>query len=259
MSKARKARRERRVTPLAIVGRGKVGRALARAIRGAGGQVSMLRGDVARPRSTLRIFVLCVPDDAIAEVAARLAPRIDADSIVLHCAGARGTDELDACRATGAAVGVMHPLVSFAHPAVPPVLDGATFVCDGDPRAIRAARYIAELVGARPLVAPILGPAYHAAAALCANGAAALSARSLDVLAALGVGEREGRAALAGLLRSVADNVESLGAHALTGPVRRGDLATVHAHRTAIASVPGAAAAYDAILPVLVGVAEQLE
>jgi predicted short-subunit dehydrogenase-like oxidoreductase (DUF2520 family) len=106
----------------------------------------------------------------------------------------------------------------------------------------------------RLLVADVHGPAYHAAAALVANGAAALAHAGVDVLVALGIERREAARTLAGLLRSVADNVAHVGVpDALTGPIARGDAATVRLHRAALARLgKDELAAYDAVAPVIV-------
>jgi predicted short-subunit dehydrogenase-like oxidoreductase (DUF2520 family) len=77
---------------------------------------------------------------------------------------------------------------------------------------------------------------YHAAAALVANGAAALAAVGSLLLERAGVPSEDAPRMLGPLLRSVADNVERLGLpKALTGPVRRGDAQGVQKHEALIA------------------------
>ena len=72
---------------------------------------------------------------------------------------------------------------------------------------------------------------YHAAAGLVANGAAALAAMGVELLARSGVPRDAATHMLGPLLRSVAENVERLGfPSALTGPVRRGDPVAVRKH-----------------------------
>jgi predicted short-subunit dehydrogenase-like oxidoreductase (DUF2520 family) len=97
--------------------------------------------------------------------------------------------------------------------------------------------------------------AYHAAAGLVANGAAALASVGAELLVAAGVARAEAPKMLGPLLRSVADNVEALGfPESLTGPVRRGDAAGLEKHlatlRTKLpAAVPLYLAAAEAQLP----------
>jgi predicted short-subunit dehydrogenase-like oxidoreductase (DUF2520 family) len=114
-------------------------------------------------------------------------------------------------------------------------------------------------VGAHPVAHPALGPAYHAAAALVANGGAALTYAGIQILEELGFEEREARRGLAHLLRSVAENVELLGLPgALTGPVVRGDAVTVGAHLSALAGLNREfAASYAAVQPLVIACAKQ--
>lgn len=205
------------------------------------------------------MIVLAVPDPALAVLADRIARSVRPGAVVLHVAGGLGRDVLAPCRAAGAPIGVMHPLVSFASARHAPPLAGATFVIDGDPRAVRAARAIARSLGARALVLPLHGPAYHAVAALLANGAAALAALSVDAFVALGAPRRDAERASAALLGSVASNITSVGLPAaLTGPIVRGDARAVARHRDALAALDrGALSAYDAVAPAILQVARR--
>ncbi len=243
---------------IVVVGKGRVGRGLSRAIRRAGGSVRLRdsRGDLGRIRGD--VFVLAVADGAIPEVASRLSPALRAGDVVLHCAGALDAEVLSTCRRTGAAVGVLHPLVSFPTADAIPELEGTTFVIDGGRRAVAAARKIAKLVGARPLVATVHGPAYHAAAALLANGSAALAAVAVELLNRLGVDQDDAEHAIGALLRTVADNIETIGVpDALTGPVARGDAATIRGHRAALRAHRRARGAYEAVGPIILSVARE--
>jgi predicted short-subunit dehydrogenase-like oxidoreductase (DUF2520 family) len=244
-----------------VIGRGKLGRALASELSARGVEVSLQAGTrmppgqlgVAHTRASRAIFVLAVPDGAIAGVAARIASQLGRGAVALHCAGARGPDELAACARQGVATGVLHPLVSFASPHVLPPLAGAAFVAQGAPAALRAARWLCKKLEAEYLPAPIIGPAYHAAAALLANGGAALAYSAQQILVELGVPARRANRALAGLLASVAFNVRALGVpRALTGPVSRGDVATVRAHTRALKRLsPELARQYRQMQPII--------
>lgn len=239
-----------------IVGRGRVGNALKRALTSDGRhEVATAGRRVAKSRvRTAEVVVLAVPDHEIEAVARAIAPSLTAGATVLHCAGAREVEELEACRAHGAHTGVMHPLVSFPSKRSHASLRGTTFTLRGSRGALAAGRRIASACGARAVVAESGGPAYHAAAALVANGAAALSFVAVGVLTHIGFERHAAERAIGGLLRSVGDNVEHLGVpHALTGPVVRGEVKTVQGHRAALRQVgKEALRAYDAVLPVIV-------
>ena len=239
-----------------IIGRGRVGNGLRRSL-GSSNAVAVTASGRKVSRASLRtadVVVLAVSDDAIESVATAIAPNLLPRATVLHCAGARSVDELAACEARGAAVGIMHPLVSFPVKRDNPSLVGTTFVVSGSKRAISASRRIAKACGARVLVAHAGDPAYHAAAALAANGAAALAFVSVGILERLGFEKRAAERAVGGLLQTVGQNVQSLGVpEALTGPIARGEAAAVSNHRKSLRRVSRPALqAYDALVPVIV-------
>jgi predicted short-subunit dehydrogenase-like oxidoreductase (DUF2520 family) len=239
-----------------IIGRGRVGNALRRGLEASKAHRVTQAGRRVQPSAVRAadVVVLAVSDEAIRPVAEAIAPSLRADACVVHCAGARDVGELVACRARGAAVGVMHPLVSFPSKKSYPSLQKTTFTVHGSQRAITASRQIAAACGAHAVMARTADPAYHAAAALTANGAAALAFVSVRVLVRFGFQRRAAERAIGGLLRSVGDNVQGLGVpEALTGPIARGDSATVAAHRRALRRLGrDALGAYDALLPVIV-------
>jgi predicted short-subunit dehydrogenase-like oxidoreductase (DUF2520 family) len=129
-------------------------------------------------------------------------------------------------------------MISFASPRASPTLERGQVNIDGDPAAVRVARSVARLLGMTPRTLPNLDKiAYHAAAGLVANGAAALAAAGVRLLGEGGVDAATASKMLGPLLKSVGDNVESLGLPAaLTGPVRRGDAAAVGRHLEVIRS-----------------------
>lgn len=239
-----------------IAGRGRVGKGLATALRSSSVRARVVRGRTVG-RSDVKgadLVVLAVPDDAIASCAHRIAAELDPETAVVHCSGARDLTVLDACRARGVPVGAMHPMASFADAKRPPPLEHTTFVVQGDARAIRVVRQLATGMGARVMVAPVHGPVYHAAAVLVANATAALAHTGVQLLESLSIPRKKALGAVAGLLRTVAHNVERVGVpEALTGPVARGDASTVRAHRTALAGANRLAAeTYDRIAPAIV-------
>ena len=243
---------------LTIVGRGRVGRGLHRALRATGVDARLTAGR--SPRVTSRHpLILAVPDPHVAAVAQSLAEQGHTPPAVLHCSGSLPTEPLASLAASGSAVGVMHPLISFADPRRPPRLSGATFVFDGQRRALDVARLVAGALDARVVRASIHGPAYHAAAALSANGAVGLAAIAVGVMERLGLTKREAERALGALLRTVGENIEQIGLPgALSGPIVRGDAGTVRKHRRALAGLDtNARKAYDAVGPSILSCARQ--
>jgi len=226
---------------VALVGAGKLAQALLPALRAAGYRV---RTVASRPRAgspsislgDAAIVLLAVPDAAIPGVAARLArdPHGFEERVVLHHAGALGPEVLAALAKRGASVGVLHPLQSLADARIARLtLPGSAARIEGDPRAVRAARRLARGLGLRPLRLPRRTTAadraaYHAAASLVANDLLALLDGGVALLVECGATRKEALAALTTLARGVLANAEAIGLErALTGPVARGDGATL--------------------------------
>jgi len=243
-----------------IIGRGRVGSGLRRSLEASDTLEVAIAGRRCNPSriAAADAIVLAVSDDSISSVAQSIAPNLKRGTTVLHCAGARGADELDACKASGAAVGVMHPLVSFASKQRSPSLRGTTFTVNGSRRAVAASRRIATACGASVVSAETSGAGYHAAAALAANGAAALAFVSVGLLERMGFAPRAAERAIGGLLQSVAENVQSLGVPgALTGPIARGESESVSNHREALRALSSdALVAYDSVVPIIVRCAQ---
>ncbi len=166
---------------------------------------------------------MCVPDAEIAHAAAALA----GGALVGHCSGATGLDVLAPHEAFS-----LHPLMTVTE-------DGAHFagagaaVAGSTPRALALARRLAGALGMSAVpVAEQDRVAYHAAASVASNFLITLEAAAERLASSAGVE----RALLVPLVRAAVENWARLGApRALTGPVARGDEATVAAQRAAIA------------------------
>jgi predicted short-subunit dehydrogenase-like oxidoreductase (DUF2520 family) len=219
-----------------ILGNGKVGRGLGRALRKAGWTVEVraARSGVPAKAITSPLLILAVRDAELGRFCEELATRglIGRRTACVHVAAAFGPEALAPLRAVSAGVAQMHPMISFADPDVLPSLLRGNLHVSGDPVAVRRGRAVARALGMTARTIPELDRVgYHAAAGLVANGAAALAAMGAALLVRSGVAPDEAPRLLGPLLRSVADNVEALGfPRALTGPVRRGDAAAVAKH-----------------------------
>lgn len=223
-----------------ILGAGRAGTSLARALEGVGWDVELLgrsAGGAAAPVTGegADLLVLAVPDGAVAEVAAAVPP---GPAVVAHLSGALGLDVL----AGHPRRAVLHPLVSLPDPEVGAtrLRSGAWFglAAEGDPLAAA----VVEALGGRPItVAEADWATYHAAAVVASNHLVGLLGQVERLAAGLGVP----LAAYLDLARGSLENVAALGAaDALTGPVRRGDRATVARHLAALP--PDERALYEA-------------
>ena len=234
-----------------IVGRGKLGTALHRAGRLGGHrvQIAPFRGWSPRGVCTANLLVLAVRDRDLEPLALRLGSTrfVTGKTAVVHVAGARSSASLASLRGVASGVAQMHPMVAFASTGFSPSLLGAHAHLEGDAAALKVARHFCRSVGLIPRTFPGLDTVgYHAAAGLVANGAAALAALGHELLRVSGAREADIAHCLGPLLRSVAENVEVLGMPgALTGPVRRGDVAGLAKHLQTIRELlPSAASLY---------------
>lgn len=242
----------RREAPLRVFvyGAGKLGTALARALRSAGARVVLRPARKGVPRRIdADVVVVAVRDRDVTPTAQAMIGVVARGAVVVHVAGALGADALAPLRGHCAGVAQMHPMISFASKRFAPDLARGNVHVAGDPAAVARARRVARMLGMTARTVKGLDTvAYHAAAGLVANGAAALAAVGAQLLERAGVAAREAPRMLGPLLRSVADNVETLGfPEALTGPVRRGDATGVAKHvATLRAKLPEAVPLYVA-------------
>jgi len=236
-----------------IVGGGRCGLQLARAIAAAGEPLAAVVCRSRRSRDRVRrllpgvaatsvgaelpaagALLVAVPDDAIRECAgelARLAPATV--KVALHTSGLHSRSALAALSERGIATGSFHPLLTFpaaAGPLVP--LAGALAAVEGDAAAVRTGLRLARRLGmSGRRVAAADKARYHAAATIAANLTHVLVAEARSLFEGAGFAHRDAARALAPLVRAAA--VEALAARRmerLSGPVARGDGATVRAH-----------------------------
>lgn len=219
---------------LAVVGAGRLGGAMTAALREAGLPVA---GPLGRGASAgdADVVLLCVPDAAIAEAAARVAP----GRLVGHCSGATTLAPLAPHEAFS-----VHPLMSVPDATARFAGVGAA-VAGSTARALEAARWVAERLGMRAVTVRDEDRAlYHAAASAASNYVVTLGCVAEAMAARAGVP----RELLAPLARAAVEQWAARGAAALTGPIARGDEETVRRQRAAVAErVPDAAALWDAL------------
>ncbi len=213
---------------VSIIGTGRLGRSLDVLLRRsdrADCEVELLGRDGA-PGAP--VVLLAVPDHAIVEAAAR----VPEGSVVLHCSGTTPVDVLRPHRPAGS----FHPLMTFPGPEVGlPDLREVPAAIDGDPEAVDAARQIASALAMRAISVPGDRRLYHAAAVIAGNFATVLLGEASRVLAHAGVEAEDAPSLLAPLaIQSLKNAGEKGPAAALTGPVARGDVATLDGHREAL-------------------------
>ena len=219
---------------LAIIGAGRLGHALSRALRACGHHVAGPFGRGADAEGAHAVL-LCVPDAEIAGAAACVAH----GPLVGHCSGATGLDVLAGHRAFS-----LHPLMTVTADTAPDAFAGAGAAVAGtDPDALSFAYRLAADLGMTAVeVADADRAAYHAAASLASNFLVTLEAAAEELLG-------HDRELLVPLVRATVDNWARLGAErALTGPIARGDEQTVARQRAAVADrAPHLLGLFDAL------------
>lgn len=253
----------------AIVGPGRLGTLVAHALTAGGTPVVRVAGGSDASRARLReglagvrdvpleeiaqgvgLIVIATPDAEIADVVDRLvrSDALDESHGVVHLAGVHGVAPLRRAGLAGARIAALHPATTVPTGATDPsTLHGIAWAVTAGTGDRDWAHGLVHDLGGDPFDVPESARVrYHAALAVASNavGAAVVTARQL--LRSAGVAD-VGRL-IAPIAHASVDAAAVGGAAALTGPVVRGDVATVRAHLDALApDLPEAAAAYRAL------------
>lgn len=203
-----------------IVGRGRMGEALASALAAAGVPV---RGPLGRgaDAADAAMVLLCVPDREIGPAAAHLVP----GRLVGHVSASAPLELLAPHERFS-----LHPLLSVVGAGAQ--FAGAVCAVDGSTaRALAVAFALAAKLAMRPrIVAAADRPLYHAAATAASNFLVTVEDLAERLAGHVGLD----RSALVPLVRATLDNWAGAGTRALTGPIARGDEETVDRQRAAV-------------------------
>lgn len=242
---------------ITIIGAGKVGTALALAwaqrgvtigavysrdrarAESLGTQVNARVCDTAYEAvSHADLTLLTVPDDAIRPLAESLAVQPWHGKAFVHTSGAHSLHSLDALARYGAQIGSLHPAMPFADPQTAAgQLIGASFAIEASHEPLRLwLEHLVVILNGRALLLTAEQKAlYHAALVIASNYTVTLYAIAESLLQSLNAPQPTIDSALG---RLVSATVENIGAHgipkALTGPLTRADMGTLHAHLEAL-------------------------
>ena len=211
------------------------------------------------------VVILAVRDQVITEVAQMLVGTglVNRRHVLLHCAGAESAKEaLGAVAGQVGGIGTLHPLSAISDGRIAMrALKGTVFGIEGDEVArTRATQLVAAIAG---IVLPLDGTqmaSYHCAAALASNYLVAVIDAAAQVLASAGVSQQDAVQALVPLAEGALRNIVHQGTtNGLTGPIRRGDAATVQRHLEALRGKPEVAEMYRALARRAVEIATRID
>ena len=252
-----------------VVGPGRAGAALARALAGAGHVITATTAISARSRERAAkyfpgadiidpaavcaradLILLTVPDDELPALVAGLANTGAPlrGRLLAHASGAHGIRTLDPATREGALPLALHPVMTFTgRDDDVDRIKGVSFgVTAPEPIRPAAEALVIEMGGEPVFIEEENRALYHAALAFGANYLVTLTSQAADLLRQAGADEPNRM--LAPLLSAALDNALRFGDNGLTGPVARGDDGTVSRHVRAISDTdPRARNAYLAL------------
>ncbi len=189
--------------------------------------------------------LITTPDRSIKSACDKIAAGggFDRGALVVHFSGALGSDALKSASDAGARAVSVHPMQSLASAEQAVAnLQGSYFSIEGEPDAMAEGAELVEALGGLRVVIPSEQKAlYHAGAAIASNYLVAVVDFAVRVYEELGISRDEATKAVMPLIRGTVNNIERVGVpDALTGPIARGDVATVEGHLEVLKKkVPG--------------------
>jgi predicted short-subunit dehydrogenase-like oxidoreductase (DUF2520 family) len=247
---------------LSIVGAGRAGRGLGRVLHDLGWNIQVVADrNLTKARAAVRaigagmpadelnrqmlesaVVLIATQDGRIENVAKELAEIGGQEwqgKIVLHTSGGLDSSVLKPLADLGAATGSLHPMQTFGEQR-PPELAGRMFGIEGSPAALKISRKMVQQMGGVAVrLSGANKAAYHSSALFAGAHVLALMETAIRLLTAQGFTRRQAVRAMVPLTRQTLDNFESLGPRAAwTGPIARGDYATMQRHVKALADFP---------------------
>lgn len=252
---------------LNVVGAGRLGKSMARLFAMQGVRIAGVFNRSARqaelacafigqgkPCSSLKqlppatLHLLAVPDDALSELTELLlgTSLLQPGDVLFHCSGSKSSMELQLqfpqLSELHIALASVHPLFSFADPERA-VAQFRSTICsmEGDPLALEKLRPLFEQMGARLVTIDANRKMlYHAGAVFASNYLVSLLDTAIRTYVAAGVPQETAQEMARSLAQASLNNVFEMGAAtALTGPIKRGDVATVKAQEEVVRTWDG--------------------
>ncbi|MFQ5823049.1 MAG: Rossmann-like and DUF2520 domain-containing protein [bacterium] len=241
--------------PVAIIGAGRVGRALSQALHKQGITISAVISrslDLAErcakasncaifseqlfdlPDLTKIIFIT-TPDKALSQITRNIA-KLNfnfKNKFAAHTSGAMTSEVLEPLRKQGALVASFHPIQTFAGDDFDlEKFSGIYFGLEGDEEALNVCKNIVKLFDGKYIIIPKdIKSLYHTACVFTSNYLIALLDFSIQLLSSFNLTREQSAQILLPLLEGTVENIKKMGIEtSLTGPISRGDFQTVQKH-----------------------------
>jgi predicted short-subunit dehydrogenase-like oxidoreductase (DUF2520 family) len=240
------------------IGAGKVGRTLARALQQAGYKtgavvctklenakkaVAFIGGgspstDILSAIDSAKVHFITTNDDSIQEVVNHITQSSDLGKhYFFHTSGSISSTILEPLAKKGAQIASIHPLQVFADPEkAVETLPGVYYAIEGSDKAMElAVKMVGQLQGKLLLIPTGRKVLYHVAGVFAANYFMVLIDLALHIMEDLGETQEDAYEAFLPLMVGALQNIETFGvADSLTGPISRGDAATIERHLEAL-------------------------
>lgn len=180
-----------------------------------------------------QIIFITTPDSFIIPVWEQLKELSLRNQIICHCSGALSSDSFSGRESMSVSCCSIHPMLPFSNKfSSYQQLEHAFFTVEGHPHAVQVITDLLTSYGNEVCrIDAAAKPEYHAAASILSNQVIAVLDTGYRLLEDCGFSREKAVAATAALVRQNIENVLSQGCvHALTGPIERGDVATVEKH-----------------------------
>ena len=187
------------------------------------------------------VWMIATRDDAILPSCVTLAAsgKIVPGNIVFHVCGATPSSDLGPARERGALIASVHPIKTFTDARLAAQTFPGTYCgAEGDLVALKVLKPAFAKIGAKALnINPELKPIYHSGGVFACNYLVALIEAALRAHEKAGIPRAASMKALEPMVRETVDAIFDKGPEqALTGPISRGDVATVRRQRAAVGS-----------------------
>ena len=185
--------------------------------------------------SETRILFIAVPDDEIPSVTSRLQKfeTLSPGTIIAHTSGVLSSDILSPLKNKGIHIGSFHPCCSFSAD-FSGGLNGVYIALEGEDNACSRLSVVAQALGGIPFAVHKDKKAlYHAGCTMASNYLISLMGIVRDILRELS--PEPGFELVLPLIKGTLKNIENSNPEdALTGPIVRGDVATIRKHLEAL-------------------------